>query len=123
MVSCPPNLYLSPVDAFHDIGESLFQTILGDPLLELGRPGEPSFQLLHAVYLLECSLEEYSNCHANFEIVFWHSKYLLYNSFNVKSLWTIHLNLQMDGTVLYRRAPIPSKSLHVLSPEQHFFNT
>ncbi|KAG2012979.1 DEAD/DEAH box helicase [Coprinopsis cinerea AmutBmut pab1-1] len=53
-------------------GESLFQTILDDPLLAIGRPGDTSFQILHAYYLLEKRLREFTQRSANFEIVFFH---------------------------------------------------
>ncbi|KAJ7511822.1 hypothetical protein B0H11DRAFT_2268815 [Mycena galericulata] len=52
-------------------GESLLEKVLDDPLLAIGRDGDPSFQLLHAYYILETTLLEFVNRRANFEIVFW----------------------------------------------------
>lgn len=52
-------------------GEALFQSVLNDPLLALGRHDDPSFQNLHAVWLLERLLYEFKFRDATFEIVFW----------------------------------------------------
>ncbi|KAJ2912887.1 hypothetical protein MD484_g7532, partial [Candolleomyces efflorescens] len=53
-------------------GESLFQLVLDDPLLALGQPNDPSFQILHAYHTLERVLSEYTTRSANFEIAFFH---------------------------------------------------
>ncbi|KZT04532.1 P-loop containing nucleoside triphosphate hydrolase protein [Laetiporus sulphureus 93-53] len=52
-------------------GDALFQEVLNDPLLALGRADEPSFQVLHAIYSLERRLSEFKNRSATFEIAFW----------------------------------------------------
>lgn len=52
-------------------GESLLQQVLGDPLLALARPGDPSFQTLHAINSLERLLSEMLKRSAIFDIVFW----------------------------------------------------
>ncbi|KAJ7605051.1 hypothetical protein DFH06DRAFT_1275646 [Mycena polygramma] len=52
-------------------GESLVERVLDDPLLAIGRPLDASFQIVHAYYILETTLLEFTNRHANFEIVFW----------------------------------------------------
>lgn len=52
-------------------GESLLQQVLGDPLLALARPGDPSFQTLHAINSLERLLSEMLKRSAVFDIVFW----------------------------------------------------
>ncbi|KAI9465185.1 P-loop containing nucleoside triphosphate hydrolase protein [Lactarius psammicola] len=52
-------------------GESLLQHVLGDPLLALARPGDPSFQILHAINSLERLLSEMLKRSAVFDIVFW----------------------------------------------------
>ncbi|KAF7790532.1 hypothetical protein EIP86_001488 [Pleurotus ostreatoroseus] len=54
-------------------GDSLLQLVLDDPLLALGRPDDPSFQILHAKYSLEKILSDFLTRNAAFEIVFWHS--------------------------------------------------
>ncbi|KIM41415.1 hypothetical protein M413DRAFT_27773 [Hebeloma cylindrosporum] len=53
-------------------GEALFQVVLDDPLLLIGKEGY-SFQILHAYYNLESILNEFQRRSANFEIVFWDS--------------------------------------------------
>jgi len=74
-------------------GEALFQVVLDDPLLLIGREGVLhfrfrisnisisvsfvpgySFQILHAYYNLETILNEFQRRSANFEIAFWDSK-------------------------------------------------
>ncbi|CAK5280839.1 unnamed protein product [Mycena citricolor] len=55
-------------------GESLLKTVLDDALLALGHAGDLSFQILHAYYLLENALLEFTSRNANFEIVFWQSE-------------------------------------------------
>ena len=78
-------------------GDALFQTILDDPMLSIGRNGTlqlslftpppadhyitgsvqgegagwKGFQILHAYHSLERILGEYQRRRANFEIVFW----------------------------------------------------
>lgn len=52
-------------------GESLLQMVLDDPLLALGRDGDPSFQILHALYILERTLMEFNHKDGQFEIIFW----------------------------------------------------
>ncbi|CCM02168.1 uncharacterized protein FIBRA_04246 [Fibroporia radiculosa] len=52
-------------------GEALLQQVLNDPLLALGREGDPSFQILHAIHTLEKILNEFQSRSACFEIVFW----------------------------------------------------
>ncbi|KAF8958161.1 hypothetical protein BDZ97DRAFT_66327 [Flammula alnicola] len=51
-------------------GEALFQIILDDPLLAIGRK-DCSFQILHAYHILESILTDYQRRSANFSIVFW----------------------------------------------------
>ncbi|KAJ6557124.1 hypothetical protein B0H10DRAFT_1967384 [Mycena sp. CBHHK59/15] len=55
--------------------ESLFERVLDDPLLAIGRAEDLSFQILHAYYILETTLLEFINRRANFEIVFWQANY------------------------------------------------
>ncbi|KAH9175040.1 P-loop containing nucleoside triphosphate hydrolase protein [Lactarius sanguifluus] len=52
-------------------GESLLQQVLDDPLLALARPGDPSFQTLHAINSLERLLNDMLKRSAVFDIVFW----------------------------------------------------
>ncbi|GJJ07983.1 hypothetical protein Clacol_002190 [Clathrus columnatus] len=52
-------------------GDALFQIVLDDQLLALGRDGDPSFQMLHAYYNLERILLQFKQRSAEFEIVFW----------------------------------------------------
>ncbi|KZV68765.1 P-loop containing nucleoside triphosphate hydrolase protein [Peniophora sp. CONT] len=52
-------------------GEALFQRVLDDPLLALGRGGDPSFQFLHALYILEKFLHDMIKREAVFDIVFF----------------------------------------------------
>ncbi|KAI0002287.1 hypothetical protein BJV74DRAFT_876690 [Russula compacta] len=52
-------------------GESLLQHVLDDPLLALARTGDPSFQILHAIYSMERFLNEMLKRSAVFDIVFW----------------------------------------------------
>ncbi|KAF5370269.1 hypothetical protein D9758_006936 [Tetrapyrgos nigripes] len=53
-------------------GESLLQLVLDDPLLALGRVGDPaSFQIVHAYQTLERFLKNLLSRSANFDIVFW----------------------------------------------------
>ncbi|KAI0262214.1 P-loop containing nucleoside triphosphate hydrolase protein [Gloeopeniophorella convolvens] len=52
-------------------GESLLQHVLDDELLALGREGEPSFQLAHAVHSMELLLHEMCKRSAAFDVVFW----------------------------------------------------
>ncbi|CAA7261143.1 unnamed protein product [Cyclocybe aegerita] len=59
------------VEPFVIDGEALFQVVLDDPLLAIGRDSDSSFQILHAYYLLEMLLEQFKRRNANFEIVFW----------------------------------------------------
>ncbi|TFK24691.1 P-loop containing nucleoside triphosphate hydrolase protein [Coprinopsis marcescibilis] len=54
-------------------GESLFQCVLDDALLALGKSEDDgNFQVLHAYHLLEKMLHEFVSRSANFEIVFFH---------------------------------------------------
>ncbi|KAF8155693.1 hypothetical protein B0H34DRAFT_506081 [Crassisporium funariophilum] len=52
-------------------GEAIFQIVLDDPLLAIGRGTESTFQILHAYMSLEKILNEFTRRSANFEIVFW----------------------------------------------------
>ncbi|VDC05091.1 unnamed protein product [Peniophora sp. CBMAI 1063] len=52
-------------------GEALFQRVLDDTLLALGREGDPSFQILHALYILEKFLHDLIKREAVFDIVFF----------------------------------------------------
>ncbi|EIN08256.1 P-loop containing nucleoside triphosphate hydrolase protein [Punctularia strigosozonata HHB-11173 SS5] len=52
-------------------GDSLIQFVLDQPLLALGRPDDPSFQLVHALYALETLVEKFLKRDAVFDIVFW----------------------------------------------------
>ncbi|KAI0776031.1 P-loop containing nucleoside triphosphate hydrolase protein [Trametes elegans] len=55
-------------------GEALIQLVLDDPLLALGRKGDVSFQIVHAIYTLERTLHEISRRSSSFEVVFWHDR-------------------------------------------------
>ncbi|TPX52317.1 hypothetical protein SeMB42_g01506 [Synchytrium endobioticum] len=52
-------------------GDALLEYILDNSLLQLARPGDPSFQLMHAVWLLEKTLHQFVLRDCNFEIVFF----------------------------------------------------
>ncbi|KAF8137669.1 hypothetical protein EV363DRAFT_1581223 [Boletus edulis] len=52
-------------------GHSLIQLIMDDPLLALGKSGDPSFQVLHAFHTLERTLDEFIKRSAVFDVVFW----------------------------------------------------
>ncbi|KAH9899786.1 P-loop containing nucleoside triphosphate hydrolase protein [Cubamyces lactineus] len=55
-------------------GEALIQLVLDDPLLALGRKGDVSFQIVHAIYSLERILHEISRRSTSFDVVFWHER-------------------------------------------------
>ncbi|OCH85272.1 P-loop containing nucleoside triphosphate hydrolase protein [Obba rivulosa] len=55
-------------------GDSLIQNVLDDPLLALGRDGDPSFQIVHAMYSLERLLCEIRKRSDVFEIIFWNDQ-------------------------------------------------
>ncbi|KAG2105879.1 uncharacterized protein F5147DRAFT_761885 [Suillus discolor] len=50
---------------------SLLQVVLDDRLLALAKDDDPSFQIIHAIYLLEQILQNFRNRSANFDIVFF----------------------------------------------------
>ncbi|KAL4079734.1 hypothetical protein J3A83DRAFT_4155359 [Scleroderma citrinum] len=52
-------------------GHSLIQLVIDDPLLALAKPDDPSFQILHAIHLLERVLNELIKRSAVFDVVFW----------------------------------------------------
>ncbi|KAG1823796.1 uncharacterized protein BJ212DRAFT_703338 [Suillus subaureus] len=52
-------------------GHSLLQVVLDDRLLALAKDDDPSFQIIHAIYSLECILKNFRNRSANFDIVFF----------------------------------------------------
>ncbi|KAF8843868.1 P-loop containing nucleoside triphosphate hydrolase protein [Paxillus ammoniavirescens] len=52
-------------------GHSLIQLVIDDPLLALAKPSDPSFQVLHAVHILERTLDELIKRSAVFDVVFW----------------------------------------------------
>lgn len=52
-------------------GDALIQYVLDNELLRLGNAGEPSFQLLHATWLLETTIGEMLKRDCTFEIVFF----------------------------------------------------
>ncbi|KAG1807233.1 hypothetical protein EV424DRAFT_1474227 [Suillus variegatus] len=52
-------------------GHSLLQVVLDDRLLALAKDDDPSFQIIHAIYLLEHILQNFRNRSANFDIVFF----------------------------------------------------
>ncbi|KAI9567890.1 hypothetical protein HD554DRAFT_2314563 [Boletus coccyginus] len=52
-------------------GHSLIQLVIDDPLLALGKQDDPSFQILHAFYTLERTLDEFIKRSAVFDVVFW----------------------------------------------------
>ncbi|CAL1698804.1 unnamed protein product [Somion occarium] len=52
-------------------GESLFQNVLDDHLLALADEEDPSFQILHALYALECTLNDFRKRSAVFDVVFF----------------------------------------------------
>ncbi|KAF8551588.1 P-loop containing nucleoside triphosphate hydrolase protein [Imleria badia] len=52
-------------------GHSLIQLVISDPLLALGKTGDPSFQILHAFHTLERTLDQFIKRSAVFDVVFW----------------------------------------------------
>ncbi|KAI0720199.1 P-loop containing nucleoside triphosphate hydrolase protein [Cerioporus squamosus] len=58
-------------------GEALIDMVLNDPLLALGRESDVSFQIVHAVYMLERILHDIYKRSDSFEIVFWHERHFL----------------------------------------------
>ncbi|KAL4072373.1 hypothetical protein V8B97DRAFT_1958702 [Scleroderma yunnanense] len=52
-------------------GHSLIQLVIDDPLLALAKPDDPSFQILHAIHILERVLNELIKRSAVFDVVFW----------------------------------------------------
>ncbi|KAG1852486.1 hypothetical protein F4604DRAFT_1296933 [Suillus subluteus] len=52
-------------------GHSLLQVVLDDRLLALAKDDDPSFQIMHAIYSLECILKNFRNRSANFDVVFF----------------------------------------------------
>ncbi|KAH7883469.1 hypothetical protein F5I97DRAFT_1931024 [Phlebopus sp. FC_14] len=59
------------IEPFIIDGHSLIQLVIEDPLLALDKPGDPSFQILHATDILERTLGEFIKRSAQFDIVFW----------------------------------------------------
>lgn len=55
-------------------GDALVQYVLDNELLALGKTGDASFQLLHATWLLERSIEQMVKRDCTFEIVFFQSE-------------------------------------------------
>ena len=55
-------------------GDALVQYVLDNELLALGKTGDASFQLLHATWLLERSIEQMVKGDCTFEIVFFQSE-------------------------------------------------
>ena len=58
-------------------GDALVQFVLDDRLLAFAKSGDPSFQLLHATWLLEKTVEELLKKDCAFEIVFFESEFPL----------------------------------------------
>ncbi|KAG2133518.1 hypothetical protein BD769DRAFT_1638952 [Suillus cothurnatus] len=52
-------------------GHSLLQVVLDDHLLALVKDDDPSFQIIHVIYSLECILTNFQNRSANFDIIFF----------------------------------------------------
>jgi len=59
-------------------GDALVQFVLDDRLLAFAKSGDPSFQLLHATWLLEKTVEELLKKDCAFEIVFFESEFHLF---------------------------------------------
>ncbi|KAJ6520487.1 hypothetical protein C8R45DRAFT_1205447 [Mycena sanguinolenta] len=102
-------------------GESLLERVLNDPLLAIGRD-DGSFQILHAYYILERSILEFVNRHANFEIAFWQANYHStvntgHSCFNVasrhlaRSLLFEHL-VKLDGVTVHTFNDLQDPSWH-----------
>ncbi|KAG6377309.1 hypothetical protein JVT61DRAFT_15098 [Boletus reticuloceps] len=64
------HVYFANLPVF-SAGHSLIQLIMDDPLLALGKSGDPSFQVLHAFHTLERTLDEFIKRSAVFDVVFW----------------------------------------------------
>ncbi|KAG1725082.1 uncharacterized protein EDB91DRAFT_1267695 [Suillus paluster] len=50
-----------------------YNAVLDDPLLALAKDDDPSFQIIHGIYLMERILNEFRRRSANFEIVFFNA--------------------------------------------------
>ncbi|GAA5927004.1 uncharacterized protein JCM15063_000429 [Sporobolomyces koalae] len=91
-------------------GDALLQFVLDDRLLTFAKTGDPSFQLLHATWLLEKTVEELLKKDCSFEIVFFESQ----------APATLHAGeaaysvaaRQLARAVLLRRANLPGTKVH-----------
>ncbi|KAG9309998.1 hypothetical protein JVU11DRAFT_10032 [Chiua virens] len=59
------------IEPFIIDGHSLIDLVIGDPLLAVGKPDDPSFQILHAFHILERTLDQFIKRSAVFDVVFW----------------------------------------------------
>ncbi|GAA5898544.1 hypothetical protein JCM6882_007811 [Rhodosporidiobolus microsporus] len=91
-------------------GDALLQFVLDDKLLAFAKTGDPSFQLLHATWVLEKTVDELLKKDCTFEIVF----------FDNQSHATIHTGesdyitsaRRLARAILLRRANLPHTKVH-----------
>lgn len=92
-------------------GDALVQFVLDDRLLAFAKSGDPSFQLLHATWLLEKTVEELLKKDCAFEIVFFESESFLLLPFSPSHAEGVS-TLQVKHTPLYiPESPITLRQL------------
>ncbi|GAA5961336.1 hypothetical protein JCM3765_004378 [Sporobolomyces pararoseus] len=91
-------------------GDALVQFVLDDRLLAFAKSGDPSFQLLHATWLLEKTVEELLKKDCAFEIVFFESQAPA--TLHTGESSYVAAARQLARSVLLRRANLPGTKVH-----------
>ncbi|GAA5832204.1 hypothetical protein JCM5353_008197 [Sporobolomyces roseus] len=91
-------------------GDALVQFVLDDRLLAFAKSGDPSFQLLHATWLLEKTVEELLKKDCAFEIVFFESQ--AHATLHTGESDYVSAARQLARSVLIRRANLPGTKVH-----------
>ncbi|GAA5972085.1 hypothetical protein JCM11641_002488 [Rhodosporidiobolus odoratus] len=91
-------------------GDALLQFVLDDSLLAFAKAGDPSFQLLHATWLLEKTVEELLKKDCTFEIVFFDSQ--AHATVHTGEPDYITSARRLARSILLRRSNLPNIRVH-----------
>ncbi|GAA6015723.1 hypothetical protein JCM10207_008775 [Rhodosporidiobolus poonsookiae] len=91
-------------------GDALIQFVADDDLLAIAKSGDPSFQLLHATWLLERTVQDLIHKDTTFEIVFFESQ--SHSSIHTGEAEYITSARRLLRSLLIRRSNLPGIKVH-----------
>ncbi|GAA5825082.1 hypothetical protein JCM11251_006092 [Rhodosporidiobolus azoricus] len=91
-------------------GDALLQFVLDDKLLAFAKKGDPSFQLLHATWILEKTVDELLKKDCTFEIVFFQDQ--AHATIHTGEPEYITSARRLARSILLRRANLPRTKVH-----------